>query len=322
MEPAPLSFTWGDLVDRLANERGSLSALARALQVAAPPSARLSADPQTIERGLRRLRGRGILESDKYGRLLLRVFGMPRTVNDWAQRLGQYHSPLSDLPVPLRRDQLRLWDRPPVSESSLAAWIHIGLASIAKRSRQPEETRRRLDLAGLVSRRAGPAAELERLLFEARLAQNPEDLLDQAEAYLEDDELPPSEQACYFARLQDQRAYRAFRQGGGLSAAYALYASIPTANAPAFAAFRRAHGLAWCAYRAGARDEAITLAREAAEHAGDAGLVRMRWMALTLEAHVWRDGPEAERLWARAERIATALQDPDLVTRVQKQRKR
>ncbi|MEL6343267.1 MAG: hypothetical protein AAFV53_09020 [Myxococcota bacterium] len=315
----PLSFTWGDLVDRLADERGSLSALARALQLAAPPSAKLSADVSTIERGLRRLRGRGILESDKYGRLLLRVFGMPETVSAWAMRLGKYHSALSDLPVPLRRDQLRLWDRPPVNETPLAAWIHIGLASVARRSRQPEEVRRRLDLAGLVAHRAGPEAQLERLLFEAWLSKDPDDFLDHAEEHLDDPILPPPERANYFARLQDQRAYRAFRHGGGLDAARTLYASIPADGAPLFAAFRRAHGLAWCALRSGEQDAAVALAREAAEHAGDAGLVRMRWMAITMEAHAWKDRPQADVLWVRAKRIAQALEDPDLLSRIPKQ---
>lgn len=319
--PPPLSFTWGDLVDRLVTERGSLAALARALQEAAPAAARVSDDPMTVERGLRRLRGRASLEADKYGRLLLRVFGMPETVSAWARRLGQYHSPLSDLPVPLRRDQLRLWDRPPVSESPLAAWVHIGLASVARRTQHPETTRRRLDLAGLVSRHAGPDAELERLLFEARLSSQPDPLLEAAAAILSaGPALSADEHANYTARLLDQRAYRAVRRGQGIDAAARLYARIP-AGGPPFAAFRRAHGLAWVAFRRRDRATALRLSREAAEHAGDGGLLRMRWMALTLQAHAAGPGPAAERLWERAARIAHALQDDDLIARTASQRR-
>lgn len=314
----PLSFTWSDLVERLAAERGSLSALARSLQEAAPRGAALSDDPATIERGLRRLRGRGSLEADKYGRLLLRVFGMPETVADWARRLGQYHSPLSDLPVPLRRDQLRLWDRPPISASPLAAWIHIGLASVARREQQPADMHHRLALAGLVSRHAPPAAELERLLFVARLSDDPDAVLDETATRLEEAALSEDERACYTARLLDQRAYRAARApGGGIDAAAALYARIP-AGGPPFAAFRRAHGLAWCAYRRKQADAALALAREAEMHAGDGGLLRMRWMALTMQAHILAPGPEADALWVRAERIARTLADASLLARSQR----
>ena len=61
--------------------------------------------------------------------------------------MGQYHSPFADLPTGLRRQQLLRWDRPPVSESPAAAWVHIGLASVAHRMKQEAEVARRLEHA-------------------------------------------------------------------------------------------------------------------------------------------------------------------------------
>ena len=47
----------------------------------------------------------------------------------------------------------------------------------------------------------------------------------------------------------------------------------------------------------------------------------MRWMALTMEAHA-RDAGEDTPLWDRAERIAAALEDHDLLSRTIQQRMR
>ncbi len=44
----PLSWSWADVVDQLAAERGSLAELARHLSDVVPESAGLSPDPMTI----------------------------------------------------------------------------------------------------------------------------------------------------------------------------------------------------------------------------------------------------------------------------------
>lgn len=40
--------------------------------------------------------------------------------------MGLYHSPFSDLPLPLCIDWLTLLDRPPVSTSRARVWLHLG----------------------------------------------------------------------------------------------------------------------------------------------------------------------------------------------------
>jgi hypothetical protein len=324
MSPAtlsPVALTWGQYIEQLIAERGGLAELARCLAEVAP--AGLPDDPQTIERGIRRLRGRGHLPGEKYGRLLIRCMGIPSPIAAQARELGQYHSRLSDLPVPTRRDQLRLWDRPPVSESPLAAWIHIGLASLAHRSLDAAVIDRRLVLARLVVRAAGPDAGLELALMEARLLSDRKlreeatARLDAAEALLGDTALTADDAACYFARLQDQRAYLAGRAWAKdrsvLADALALYQSIPLEGAPPFAAFRRAHGEGWCMWRLGQPEEGLRHARLAEQHAGDGGLIRMRIMALTLQGHILASsGGDPEPVQARARRLAARLDDAQL----------
>lgn len=318
-ELLPLSVSWSDLVDLLAAERGSLAELARSLQDVAPASSAISDDPTTVERGLRRLRRRGHAPGDKYGRLLLRAFGIPASVASWARMLGQYHSRLSDLSVPVRRDQLRLWDRPPISESRSAIWIHLGVASLAHRLQDPDQIGHRMALAAKLLAHAPPAAQLEHTLFEARLSPDSEALLTSAEVLLSAI-APDDDRACYRARILDQRAYRAARSGAdwraGMEASRALYASIP-ADGPPFAAFRRAHGLAWCGWRLGQPD-AIVQARLAVEAAGDGGLLRFRCMALSLLGRVGGQ----DDAFARALAIARSLHDAELIARIERQRRR
>jgi hypothetical protein len=67
----------------------------------------------------------------------------------------------------LRLAQLRLWDRPPISESRVAAWIHVGLASVLHRRDDLEGCRARLELATRAAARAGAAAEDASLPFVA-----------------------------------------------------------------------------------------------------------------------------------------------------------
>ncbi len=308
--PPPLAFSWADLIDAHAAERGSLAALARALQDAAPG---LSADPLTVERGLRRLRGRGAASGDKYGRLLLRTYGLPGAVEDWARRLGQYHSRLMDIPHALRRNQLRLWDRPPVAESPAAAWIHLGLASLAHLEGAMDLVRRRLDLAAVGVRRAGPEADLERALFEARLSAQGHEApwLAAAASRLADADLSPHARACYRARLQDQRGWRAARGWRGdpsrLATSLALIEAIPL-EGPPFAAFRRAHSRAWCLWRMGRRDDALVAARAAVTAAGDGGFLRFRRMGLTLLAAIAGGDESSRDEGASARRRAAAIE--------------
>ena len=309
----PLSFTWGQYVAQLTAERGGLAELARCLVDVAPTGVKLSSDPLTIERGIRRLRDRGSAPGDKYGRLLIRCFGIPGTITDQARQMGQYHSRLADLPVAVRWQQLRLWDRPPISESPVSAWVNLGLASLAHHQQDPEQLHARLSLARLAARVADARVELA--LLEARLAADGRDMaaaqahLDTASGHLA--ALSGEEAASYLARLQDQRAFLAVRgwrkDPSRLDAALALYAVIPTIGPP-FARFRRAHGRAWCLWRQGEQAEALSESHLAVRHAGDGGFVRMRILALILQGHIL-GRPEALTCWSRAREMASSLQD-------------
>ncbi|MCB9760303.1 MAG: hypothetical protein H6739_10745 [Alphaproteobacteria bacterium] len=312
----PLPFTWAELVDLHVAERGGLTELVRVLYEIHPGA--LPDDPQSVERGLRRLRKR-TGPGDRYGRLLLRHFGLPGRVADQARALGQYHSRLSELSVDVRRDQLRLWDRPPVSESAEAAWIHLGLATLAHREGDREAMARRLELAALGAARAGVQAEIELALFQARRVMDEGDpegalaLLEQVPPLLDQVE-DPDDRACLVARRVDQRAYILSRPWRAhpevLAQAEALYRSIPD-DGPAFARFRRHEGLGWCLWRQGRRDEALRQATLAAQAAGDGGYLRLRCLALGLRARVLGPGPEADALKKRVARIRAALGEAD-----------
>lgn len=310
----PLALDWAQLVDHLADEMGGLSELARDLQDAAPPGARLSDDPLTVERGLRRLRNRRHAEGNKYGRLLLRCYGLPRSVSAWAKEMGQYHSRTSDLPVALRADQLRLWSRPPIAESLDAVWVHLALAMVAHRRGDMQRVHREAELAQLTSSAQRPAAQLELLLLRARLAAEPRAArvhLDACEAALSS--VAAEDAACYRARLWDQRAYLLNRTEG-LEAGLAAYERIPE-EGPAFVRFRRAHGRAYCLWRLGRAEEALDAARAAGRHAGDGGFIRFRLMSVLLEAHI--DVSGRGELLARAARMASVVEDAGFLAKVE-----
>lgn len=319
----PLAVTWGHLVDTLAEERGGLAQLARHLLDVAPESARLSPDPLTVERGLRRLRGHGHGEANKYGLLLIRCLGIPQAFQSWARELGQYHSRCSDLPVALRRDQLRLWNCPPISESSTALWIYLGLATIAHRQRDTEQRQQFMDLASYLEPHAEPSGRMEMALYRALLASDSGDTESaRTKLHIADDimdgmdEAESESRACYWARLQDQWAFleaRGWRQEPArLERALARYQSIPEQHVP-FADFRRDHGRAWCLWRLG-RPEALEVARQAADHAGDGGFIRFRVMSLNLQAHIL--GEQGAALRQRADRLAQRLGDEQLRQRL------
>lgn len=285
MELKTQGITWADLVQAAVSERGSLAEVVRTLYELHP--SRLPDDPATVERGLRRLRKRGHAPADKYGRLILRSFGLPQEMQAYAADLGTYHSALMDLPLQARSAQLRLWDRNPVLESAQGAWIHLGMASLAHHQGRLEDAHRRLQLAALGLRRAGPSASIEHGLFSARLASDAgEAVRARLEGLLESVEQLPvgADQACYHARVLDQLAYDASRDGGteGLKAALQLRRQIPS-EGPAFVRFRRAFGLAWTLNKLG-EPEALQQGELALQIAGDAGLLRLRAGALGLLA--------------------------------------
>src|SRR5690606_12396414 len=88
----------------------------------------------------------------------------------------------------------------------------------------------------------------------------------------------------YRARVLGQRAYFLTRPRAGervdLEGARALFEAIEEDPAVPFASFRRANGLAYCAWKLGDPVLDAHFARSAADHAGDAGLVRFRVMAV------------------------------------------
>src|SRR6185369_4242158 len=91
------------------------------------------------------LRTRGQLDGGSWGQRLLRVFGVPRAAAARLRWMGVYHSPFHDLPRSVCLDQLRVWDRPPLSTSRARLWLELGFAHGALRAR---------DFAGAAARLA------------------------------------------------------------------------------------------------------------------------------------------------------------------------
>jgi hypothetical protein len=288
-------------------------------------------DAASVERALRRLRGRGQRGGGLVGSRLLRTFGIPTDIEARARWMGVYHSTFGDLPVSLCADQLRLWDRPPVSESKSRVWILLGLASVALR-------RRAFDDAGATLGRAAAAAESPAARIEHRLAMgylvsrldpDPARAEVAARPHLEAARaelagagaaLDPLDAACFAARLADHEAFAANRRGDH-AAALALYRALPVDDTHPFASYRRDAGLAYGLYRQGARAEALELARRACDHAGDGGYVRLRAMGLLMVARI-QGAPASASTLARAAAIARRLDDPELQVRVTRAQQR
>lgn len=313
-DTSPTGCTWQRYLEQLTDEHGGWTALTHLLIRRAGRSVGLPDDPGTIERGLRRLKTRGNAPGGQYGRWLLRYFGVPRPLEDTARWMGQYHARFADLPLSLREAQLLLWDRPPIAESPAACWIHLGLASVALRRQDIDDARLRLTRASGMTQ---PTAQVESALLEARLDMDAglparaDEVLAQVQGQIT--RLPPGgERDCYHARWADQRAYHLIHAEpvARLSQAAGLYRSIPARSPAAFALFRRDHGLAYCHWKLGDRDRATRHARAAVEHAGDAGLLRFRVMALQLLGHI--EPREGRRLRRRADRIIAELEHTDL----------
>ncbi len=308
-------FTWADLLAALVAVHGTLSAVAWRLVELAPGD-----DIASIERALRRLRSRGQQDGGVWGQRLLRTFGVPATVESRVRWMGLYHSPFGDLPLALCLDQLRLWDRPPVSSSRARVWLHLGHASCALRRRDADAgeslARAEAALAGLAGH---DDARLEAQLIAAFLARQRGEAtaprLEAAERLLAAATLEPADAACFAARLTDQKAFQ-LNRAGAHAAALALYSALPTGDVHPFASYRRDAGLAFGHHRLAHRDEALRLALQACEHAGDGGYTRLRAMGLLLVATIQGE-PDGAVARARARAIARRLEDAELLARVE-----
>jgi tetratricopeptide (TPR) repeat protein len=312
----PAGYTWGDLVAAAVEAHGTLAAVAWLLVEHG------AGDADSVERALRRLRQRGQRDGGDHGRRLLRAFGVPKPVEARLRWMGLYHSPFNDLPLPLCVDQVRLWDRPPVSDSRARVWVVLGHASVALRGRDFDGAAVHLERAG--SALAGlpadyDAARIERALAQAYLASRAEGdveaRLDEAAALLDSAGLADDDRACFAARLADQRAFQ-LNRAGRHAEALAIYAALPASDVHPFASYRREAGLAYGLHRAGRRDDALRHAWRACDHAGDGGYTRLRAMGLLLVARIAGD-EEGRR---RALAIADRLDDEELRTRARRLR--
>lgn len=311
-------LSWSDLISDLVEQHGSLAAVAWKLVEHASGD-----DVASIERALRRLRGRGQHDGGVWGQRVLRVFGVPQAIETRLRWMGLYQSPFNDLPLALCLDQLRVWDRPPVSSSRARVWIQLGYASCSLRQQRFDEAsghtaQASAALAGLDHHY--DIARVEALLIDAYIASRRRDdaavdaLLDRVAPLLSD--LAPADAACCGARLVDQRAYQLNRRGDH-EAARALYAALPDADTHPFASYRRDAGRAFGELAAGHRREALRLAEQACRHAGDGGYVRLRAMGLLLVARILGT-PDGDAALARARSIADRLDDAELRGRCEK----
>lgn len=316
-QPAAPGVAWADLLAALVDAHGSLTAVAWKLIDQAEGD-----DVASIERALRRLRTRGQRDGGVWGARLLRAFGVPQPIEARLRWMGLYHSPFNDLPQALCLDQLRIWDRPPITESRARVWLHLGYASHALRARQRDDAARRVERAQeALAGQPGDHddARIEAALVGAFLATGAgvQAALDRAAGLLASASLAADDHACFAARIADQRGYQRNRAGDH-AGALAIYAALPATDTHPFASYRRDAGLAYGHHRRGDRAQARMLAERACRHAGDGGYVRLRAMGLLLLAAI--DGPDGEPARARAEMIAVRLDDAALRERVARSR--
>jgi hypothetical protein len=255
---------------------------------------------------------------------MLRLFGVTSSIEQWLRWLGMAHTRFTELPSGLRLEQLTLWNRPPIAETPLVGWIELGIAH-AHHSRLDHEAREHwLTRAELHAAAAGPAAEIELLLArveaesDSRRHVTAPPRLALVEECLRAADLPDADGQPYRARLAIQRAVLCTRPPAGhepdLAGARAHYAAIPESTIP-FVACSRAIGLAYCAWTLGEHGDAARWATRAIDEAGDGGLVRMRVRALNMLSRIVGDD-RATEINARAHRIATMLEDEELLRRV------
>ncbi|CAN5493183.1 hypothetical protein BH11MYX1_BH11MYX1_10330 [soil metagenome] len=275
----PASLTWGEYIRTWTEDIGGWTQLANEL-IDRAGNVEVPDDAQTVERGLRRLAARGHKPGGQYGRWMLRYFGFVASVDELVKWMGQYHTRFSDLPCGFRLEHLTLWNRPPIAESRLAAWIHIAIAQAHLSRLEADEAAHWLASARRLAPRAGLAAEIECQLVAAHLDPAVLDQIQLAGLELVDERV-------YRARLADQRAQLLTRAAvPDVRAARALYEAIHEAPYQPFVSFRRAVGIAYCAWQLEDRETAIDFAWRAVEHAGDGGLLRMRVNGLNMLSRV------------------------------------
>jgi hypothetical protein len=324
--PAPSDepgLSWAELIGALVESYGTLTAVAWRLIEHAEGD-----DVASVERALRRLRTRGQRDGGAWGQRVLRVFGVPASIEARLRWMGLYHSPFNDLPIAMCLDQLRLWDRPPVAASRARVWLHLGHASCALRARRLDDARAHVARSN-AALAALPAsyddARIEAALIEGFTASREagdvgRDVgrhLDHAMALLAAASLSADARACFEARLADQRAYQ-LNRAGELHAALALYQALPERDVHPFASYRRDAGLAYGHHRLGDPARALQLAQRACQHAGDGGYVRLRAMGLLLIARVAGATEEGAAAIGRAAAIADRLDDGELRERVRR----
>ncbi len=326
----PAGITWADLLEDLVAQHGTLTQVAWKL-VEHADKAKTELDVASVERALRRLRTRGQRDGGAWGQRLVRVFGMPKTIEDRVRWLGLYHSPFNDLPVALCLDQLRLWDRPPMSGSRARLWIHLGFATCATRTRRLDDARTHVArvaeaLAALDS--AYDLARVELVLLDAFLASHDDradrevavaSALDRAAALVPSPAIDAADRACFEARLVDQRAYQLNRRDDH-AAALALYQTLPAGDVHPFASYRRDAGLAYGYFKTGRTADALSLVQRAIAHAGDGGYTRLRAMGLLMQARITEDAALRATSIERACTIARRLGDDELLVRAGKLR--
>ena len=312
----------------LREKYGTWTELAARLQELAPPVMELPEDQESIEKGLKRLAGRDNRPGDKYGRALLRCFGVPSSLRDWIRGLTQYHSRFADLPLDNRHAHLMRYDCPPVSESDCRIWIDVALGSFAHRRGDHEVARQRLLCSRGGRQPTGdPAMYIERALLEARIVSDSGDLdqesllLQEAAELIHADALSEEDRICYRARLVDQSAFRTARDRlpESIRQALTLYEEIDEYETHPFALFRREHGRAWCLWKLGRHGDAIAAANRAIQSAGDGGYVRLRVQSLHLLSQILGPGTVANKHRERALIMACTLGDPDLLKRFDSQ---
>jgi hypothetical protein len=110
----PAGLTWAECVERWVEDCGGWLPLADQLIHRAGDRVEVPSDPQTVERGLRRLAKREHKPGGQYGRWMMRFFGVTSPIEHSVRWLGTYHARFADLPSGLRLEQLALWNRPPV----------------------------------------------------------------------------------------------------------------------------------------------------------------------------------------------------------------
>lgn len=287
-------MTWAEYLRWLVEEHGSLAAVAQ-------KAAGAQRDAESVERALRRLRTKKNGDGGDWGRRLLRTFGLPKQTAERVRWMGLYHSRFTDLPLDLCLDQLRAWNRPPLSESPARVWLCLGLVTCALREGDLDAAERHLAGARAVAH-APADARLELALVAAFIANKrgakPE--LAALEPLVREVDDPD-----FTARWLEQRAYAGERE---------LYARIPETTP--FSACKRHGGLAYVAWKNGDLERAEHHARLAVSAAGDGGFTRLRLSGLGLLAHITQDAAVRER----AVNAARHLGDPELVERLSRGR--